>query len=269
MNLIQEFQKRASAAGLTDEQIQAFVNANGLAEKQAEAPSTDVFAQLCQAANVEKSAEAVAYAEGFLKQACDRGINPAGAVELTKQALAAVFAKPEEKKAEEKSVNLEQEAYFAGLYEKAASLGFTPEQTKAFLTKAASGGENALQAMSQLGGALGPAGQMVGKGGLDLLQLLKKLGPAPQPPAATLGSTLDKTLSSLSSNPALAGGLAGAGLGGLAGGISGFPGDADPNNPEAGKSHIGRNALLGALAGGGLGAGAGSFAPGMFKQMAA
>jgi hypothetical protein len=58
-------------------------------------------------------------------------------------------------------------------------------------------------------------------------------------------------------------------LGAVAGGLSGLPGDADPNNPEAGQSHVGRNALLGALAGGGIGAGAGHFAPDMFKRLAA
>jgi hypothetical protein len=77
----------------------------------------------------------------------------------------------------------------------------------------------------------------------------------------------DQLLSWIKQNPEAAGGIAGGGLGAVAGGLSGLPGDADPNNPEAGKSHGGRNALLGALAGGGVGAGAGHFAPDMFKRL--
>ncbi len=291
MNLIQEFQKRAAAAGLTPEQTQAFINSNGLAEKLAEPSPETIFSQLCDAANVEKSAEAYAYAEGVLTQASQRGLTAEQALHVTKQALASTFppvAAPVQKQASEEDIT--KQAYFEGLFEKAASLGFSREQTIAFLQKAASGlpGGGALAGAgavaSSLGGLAGKAGRGLSQGFSELASKAKGLMPSGKSMGAVgLGGLLgagghaalhtdpgigEQLLSLIQQNPELAGALGGAGLGGIAGGLSGLPGEADPNNPEAGKSHVGRNALLGALAGGGIGAGAGHFAPDMFKRLA-
>lgn len=279
MNLIQEFQKRAAAAGLTPEQTQAFINSNGLAEKLAEPSPETIFSQLCDAANVEKSAEAYAYAEGVLTQASQRGLAPEQALQVTKQALASTFPAKQtapEKQASASSEDPARDAYFAGIFEKAAALGFSQEQTAAFLQKVA-GPADALvsagrAAAPALRGAAGGGGKIVGLSGLG--KLLGGLGLA----GAGAGGYAamhqnpgigEQLLSWIKSNPEAAGAIGGAGVGGVAGGLSGLPGDADPNNPEAGESHVGRNALMGALAGGGIGAGAGHFAPDMFKRLAA
>lgn len=279
MNLIQEFQKRAAAAGLTPEQTQAFINSNGLAEKLAEPSPETIFSQLCDAANVEKSAEAYAYAEGVLTQASQRGLAPEQALQVTKQALASTFpaklVAPEKQASASPSEDPARDAYFAGIFEKAASLGFSQDQTAAFLQKVANPGA----ALASVGRAAAPAlrgaaggGKVVGLSGLG--KLLGGLGLAGAGAGGYAAMHQDpgigeQLLSWIKNNPEAAGAIGGAGVGGIAGGLSGLPGDADPNNPEAGESHVGRNALMGALAGGGIGAGAGHFAPDMFKRLAA
>lgn len=246
MNLIQEFQKRAAAAGLTPEQTQAFINSNGLAEKLAEPSPETIFSQLCDAANVEKSAETYAYAEGVLTQASQRGLAPEQALQVTKQALASTFpaklAAPEKQASASPSEDPVRDAYFAGLFEKAAELGFSPNTVATFLNTIANPATAVLPAAKAVASSIGN-----------------------RPPPG-VGEQL---LSWIKNNPETAGAIGGAGIGGIAGGLSGLPGDADPNNPQAGKSHVGRNALMGALAGGGIGAGAGHFAPDMFKRLAA
>lgn len=279
MNLIQEFQKRAAAAGLTPDQTQTFINSNGLAEKLAEPSPETIFSQLCDAANVEKSAQAYAYAEGVLTQASQRGLSPEQALQVTKQALASTFPQvqqPEEKQAAAQEEEVAgSEAYFSGMFEKAASFGFSRDQTLAFLQKVAN--PNALAVISRAAAPAARAvesgaGKILGRSGLGkVLAGLTAVG------AGAFGSAAlhrhpgvgDQLLSWIKNNPEAAGAIGGAGIGGVAGGLSGLPGDADPNNPEAGRSHVGRNALMGALAGGSVGAGAGHFAPDMFKRLAA
>jgi hypothetical protein len=294
MNLIEQFQKRAAEAGLTAEQTQAFIASNNLAEKVAQPTVEDVLAQLCEAANVEKSAEALAYAEGFITKASEAGLPIAQACVVTKQALAHTFPQvrtqqPEKVASATTEADPEKVAYFTGLFEKAAELGFSESQTSEFLQKAAAmaggsptgtaglvasglsslfgAGGTAAGAAAGLGAKLKgllPGGKTVGAGGLGAL-----LGAGGHAAFSKDPGIGDQLLSWIQQNPEAAGGIAGGGLGAVAGGLSGLPGDADPNNPEAGQSHVGRNALLGALAGGGIGAGAGHFAPDMFKRLAA
>ena len=256
--MIEEFQKRAAAAGLSPEQITTFVKDNQLESKLAAQPTTpaDFFAAVVAEANVEKTAASLAYTEGFLKQAISRGLAPEDAVQVTKKALASVFPaiKAEKQAAEDKTDNdLERRAYFSGMYEKAASLGLTTEQTTQLLRKFAQAPVDPgfmLQSLMPPGMA-GPGGPLAAASGGEA------------------GAGLAEQLKKLLSRPEVLGGLTGAGVGGLAGGLSGLPGEADPNDPTSGQSHVGRNALLGALAGGGAGAGAGHFAPDMFKRLAA
>lgn len=286
MNLIQEFQKRAAAAGLTPEQTQAFINSNGLAEKLAEPSPETILSQLCEAANVEKSAEAYAYAEGFLTNATQRGLSPDQALYVTKQALASTFPQIQptgEKQGSASEEGAAREAYFTGLFEKAASFGFSQDQTIAFLQKIAFPGGMPLAGAGRFASSLSDLASKAGKGVMSLGAKAKSLLPSGKTMAAAgtglgLGAGLtmhqdagigEQLMALIQQNPEIAGALGGAGLGGIAGGLSGLPGDADPNNPEAGQSHVGRNALLGALAGGGVGAGAGHFAPDMFKRLAA
>lgn len=281
MSLIQEFQKRAAAAGLSPTQTQAFIATNGLTEKLAEPSPETILSKICEAANVEKSAEAFAYAEGFLTKAAERGLTPEQSLYVTKQALASVFppaVAAEKQAASQNNDEHAREVYFTGMFEKAAALGFTQEQTVAFIQKQANPGgfgamlgglgRSAKQGLQGIGGrlkdampsgrslgALGAGAAAGGAGGYALGQGGPGIG--------------EQLLSLIQQHPELAGALGGAGIGGIAGGLSGSPDEADPNNPEAGQSHVGRNALLGALAGGGVGAGAGHFAPDMFKRLAA
>ena len=289
MNILEEFQKRAAAAGLTEEQLTAFVNKNFGGVKTAAQQETDIYNEIITDAGVVKSAEATAYLDGFLKQALDRGFSPADAVHLSKVALANTFpaAPVEATKVAATEVNPEKTAYFEGIFEKAAAYGFSQEDTALFLNKMAAGapgmgwvgsaGRSAGTGMELArsgGNALAHAGGEAGKGG-GISKLLAGLGLGG---AAAVGGAgiagamhkpglMEQLQQMISQNPELAGGLGGAAVGGGVGALSGLPGEQDPNDPSSGQSHVGRNALLGALAGGGAGAGAGHMAPDLFKKM--
>lgn len=291
MNPIQEFQKRAAAAGLTSEQIAAYIDDNGLEAKLAAPTPADFFAAVIAEANVEKTAESLAYTEGFLKQAADRGLSPDDAVQVAKVALASVFpaAKAEKQAAAESEAEQEKVAYFEGMFEKAASMGLNQQQTAQLIQKFATFGPM----MGMAGSALSSGARMGSGMGAKLLSGLKSgakatgllgtgfaggalagggFGGGEAAPGAAGAAGKEGLLAQIqqliASNPEIAGALGGAGVGGLAGGLSGLPDEGDPNDPSAGESRVGQNALLGALAGGGIGAGAGHFAPDMFKRLA-
>jgi hypothetical protein len=146
MNLIEQF-RRAAEAGLTAEQTQAFIADNNLAEKShSRLLKTRTRPALWEAANVEKSAEALAYAEGFITKASEAGLPIEQACVVTKQALAHSF--PTEfvhsglrrLHLRRPKPILKSVAYFTGLFEKAAELGFSESQTSEFLQKAAGHG---------------------------------------------------------------------------------------------------------------------------------
>jgi hypothetical protein len=302
MNPIQEFQKRAAAAGLTPEQVASYIEANGLEAKLASPTPADFFAAVIAEANVEKTAESLAYTEGFLRQAADRGLPVEAAVQVTKSALAATFpAIKVEKQAAASEVDQEKVAYFEGMFEKGASFGLDQQQTAQLIQKFAAGGGG----IPGMAGAIGPraARFIAGANGVKdlsgagsiwqrlagavpgaknaLVDGAKKVLPIAAG-AGVAGATgygaaggfsgggglIEKLQDWMTANPELAMGLSGAAIGGGVGGLSGLPGEEDPNDPSASESHVGRNALLGALAGGGAGAGAGHFAPDMFKRLA-
>jgi len=266
MNPIQEFQKRAAAAGLTPEQVASYIEANGLEAKLASPTPADFFAAVVAEAHVEKTAESLAYAEGFLRQAADRGLPAAAAVQLSKSALASVFPKVEaEKTAAEKEAAAEEQAYVAGLYEKAAAYGLSKEQTTVFLQKAAAGEPGMLGKILRLAGAagLGSAATIGAQKAPGLVQGADKALAAHYNPLNGLKDWLQ-------ANPELGGAIGGGAAGAGIGALSGIPGGPDSEgNPQ--ENHVLRNTLLGTLAGGGAGAGAGHFAanPNMFKQLPA
>ena len=270
MNLIEEFQKRASAAGLSKEQITSFMADAGLAEKSAADKPEDLFSAVVTAAGVEKTAAALGYAEGFLRQASDRGLSPEQAVSLAKVALASVFPKvAASEKTAAATQTPEEKAYVAGLYEKAAAYGLNEEQTTAFLRKSANIGQKIMGGIKSFAKSPGGAAGL-GAGGALAAQKAPDVIGAADSALASHYNPMNGIMEWIKSNPqiagALGGGAAGAGLGAMSG-IPGEPGeDGQPDD-----NNVLRNALLGALAGGGVGAGGGHLAanPDMFKQLPA
>ncbi len=297
MTLIEEFQKRASDAGLTEEQLATFVQENELTTKLAEPTLDDLYTALLAEAGVEKTAASVAYVEGFLKQACDSGVPGAEAVELTKAAVSSVFPgmePPVEKQAEESG-----SVYFQGMLEKAADFGLSEEQTISFLQKVASptgfmaalralgrgfsgagksigrgfsgaaraaspGTKSALRPIAAGAGAGAGAGYVAGSAAQSPKLPAGPVGGAPTPTATDPnGGMLEQLKKLLMERPELAGALTGAGAGGLAGAASGAVED------EQGETHIARNALMGGLLGVAPGAIVGRNSPDMFKNLGA
>ena len=141
---INEFQKRASQAGLSKEQIDNFVTTNFLGGKTAEQHLDEVYTHILTSANLEKNEKTAAYVEGFLTAAIEQGAPFAEAVEVTKQALAKAF--PQVQKQAE--LDPKMAAYAEGFIGLAKEANFTNEQTIELL-KFAAGQESIDPAMLQ------------------------------------------------------------------------------------------------------------------------
>ena len=164
MNILNEFQKRASEAGLTQEQIATFVGQTFITEKTAEQKLDDLYTLIHTEAGVEKSAASIEYIDGFIRQAAESGVAMEEAVKLATLALASSKEAPVEEVKE--AATQEEDAYFQGIFEKGASHGLTKEQTVEALQKAAGINLGALE--STLSGLshspIGERLRMAGKG---------------------------------------------------------------------------------------------------------
>lgn len=282
---VDNFIKRAQAAGLSQKQAETFIAKELDVMRQKEASEVDgLITSLLGATYVQKTAETVAYTEGVLKAAVEKGCNVQQASEIAKIALSRIAP---QFKQQAPQMTAKQASYGEGFMKAAMARGLSQQQAYSLLKQSA--GPNPTQGMANdptdphaafqendipaPGSSSDPRpdqGMGPGAGGMYTPQpYVGEDAPQGGPGAGPDPGMLQQLLQHLGPQQLQA--LIGGGGGALAGGLGGYAA-GHSSNPK--KDHGMRDGILGALLGGGAGAAAGGMmggqdGGGMFRQMGA
>lgn len=133
-----EFVKRASAAGLSNEQIKTFVleNFNNTPTAKTASDNLDEFyTNFFSQVGLEKNASSVAYLDEFVKHATDNGATVEQAIDLAKYALAQYAPKINKQAQEAMLQNPKVQAQLEGFFMSAKEAGLNDQEAYALTEK--------------------------------------------------------------------------------------------------------------------------------------